>query len=189
VGIGQCYEAQMNPDSNADLEIRAAVRGDAEAIAAIFNQGVEDRIATFETRPATVEEAVGWVESDVVVVGGSRSSATTNTAAGSILGWAKAGLYSDQHDYYAGIREATLYVARDARRRGLGRALLDALATSAGEAGAHKLVGKIFTSNEPSIALVKRLGWREVGVHRRHGTLDGEWKDVLVVEKLLGGDA
>ena len=45
--------------------------------------------------------------------------------------------------------------------------------------------GKIFTSNEPSIALVKGLGWTEVGVHRRHGTLDGEWKDVLVVEKLL----
>ena len=50
-------------------------------------------------------------------------------------------------------------------------------------AGAHKLVGKIFTSNEPSIAMVDGLGWSEVGVHRRHGTLDGEWKDVLVVER------
>ena len=46
-------------------------------------------------------------------------------------------------------------------------------------------MGKIFTSNEPSIALVKGLGWTEVGMHRRHGTLDGEWKDVLVVERLL----
>jgi phosphinothricin acetyltransferase len=71
------------------------------------------------------------------------------------------------------------------RRLGVGRALLASLAEAASDAGAHKLVSKIFTSNEPSIALVKGLGWHEVGVHVRHGTLDGEWKDVLVVEKLL----
>jgi RimJ/RimL family protein N-acetyltransferase len=46
-------------------------------------------------------------------------------------------------------------------------------------------VGKIFTSNVPSIELIKRCGYREVGVHLRHGRLDGEWKDVLVVEQLL----
>ena len=67
----------------------------------------------------------------------------------------------------------------------MGRGLLDALAGAAAESGAHKLVGKIFTSNEPSIALVKGLGWSKVGVHRRHGTLDGEWQDVLVVERVL----
>jgi L-amino acid N-acyltransferase YncA len=84
------------------------------------------------------------------------------------------------------VREATLYVERAARRTGVGRRLLDALAEAAADAGAHKLVGKIFTSNGPSIAMVGILGWREVGVHERHGALDGEWKDVLVVEKLLG---
>jgi phosphinothricin acetyltransferase len=76
-------------------------------------------------------------------------------------------------------------VERGARLSGLGRQLLDALAGAASDGGAHKLVGKIFTTNAPSIALVAGLGWREVGVHERHGTLDGEWKDVLVVEKLL----
>jgi phosphinothricin acetyltransferase len=101
------------------------------------------------------------------------------------VGWAKASPYGDRHEYYDGVREATLYVERGARRSGVGRQLLDALADAAADAGAHKLVGKIFTSNEPSIAMVGRLGWREVGVHERHGTLDGEWKDVLVVEKLL----
>lgn len=104
---------------------------------------------------------------------------------GAVLAWAKAGPYTDEHHYYDGVREATLYVDREARRGGVGRALLDALAGAAAEAGAHKLVGKIFTSNEPSIELVKGLGWTEVGVHRCHGTLDGEWKDVLVVERLL----
>jgi L-amino acid N-acyltransferase YncA len=56
-------------------------------------------------------------------------------------------------------------------------------------AGYHKLVGKVFTANRASIELLWRCGWREVGVHRRHGRLDGEWRDVLVVERLLGDAA
>jgi L-amino acid N-acyltransferase YncA len=157
------------------VSIRSAEPGDAARLAEIFNQGVEDRVATFETRPATPQDVERWIADDVVIV----------AERGAVLGWAKAGSYGDQHHYYDGVREATLYVERGARRTGIGRQLLDALAGAAFEAGAHKLVGKIFTSNAPSIALVKGLGWREVGVHERHGALDGEWKDVLLVEKLL----
>jgi phosphinothricin acetyltransferase len=145
-------------------------------VAEIFNQGVEDRVATFETQPAEPGDAGRWIESDLVVVG---------ERDGALVGWAKASPYADDHPYYDGVREATLYVERGARRTGAGRLLLAALADAAAEEGAHKLVGKIFTSNEPSIAMVGGLGWREVGVHERHGVLDGEWKDVLVVEKLL----
>jgi L-amino acid N-acyltransferase YncA len=145
-------------------------------VAEIFNQGVEDRVATFETQPAEPGDAGRWIESDLVVVG---------ERDGALVGWAKASPYADDHPYYDGVREATLYVERGARRTGAGRLLLAALADAAAEDGAHKLVGKIFTSNEPSIAMVGGLGWREVGVHERHGVLDGEWKDVLVVEKLL----
>ena len=105
---------------------------------------------------------------------------------GRVVGWASVAPYDEAHEYYAGVGEATLYVDPKARRGGTGRALLIALAEEAERRGYHKLVGKIFTSNEPSIALVKSCGWREVGVHRRHGRLDGEWKDVLVVERLLG---
>jgi len=158
------------------LTIRAAVPGDAAALASIFNQGVEDRIATFETTRATEAEAGRWIDGQLVLVAELDRS---------IVGWAKAGPYSDAHSYYDGVREATLYVEREARRTGIGRVLLAALADAAADFGAHKLVGKIFISNEPSIALVRDLGWLEVGVHTRHGKLDGEWKDVLVVEKLL----
>jgi L-amino acid N-acyltransferase YncA len=104
---------------------------------------------------------------------------------GRVLGWAMVGPYADAHDYYTGVGEATLYVGRDSRRGGLGSALLEALAEAARSRGYHKLIGKIFTSNRASIELVGQLGWEEVGVHRRHGRLDGEWKDVLVVERLL----
>lgn len=160
-------------------QIRRGEPGDASRLAEIFNEGVEDRVATFETDLATPDDAARWIADDIVIV---------LERDGELAAWAKASPYADRHRYYDGVREATMYVARSARRQGLGRTLLDALAGAARESGAHKLVGKIFTSNEPSIALVKGLDWREVGVHRRHGTLDGEWKDVLVVEKLLTGE-
>jgi L-amino acid N-acyltransferase YncA len=104
---------------------------------------------------------------------------------GDVVAWARIGPYSDPHDYYAGVGEATLYVARGARGAGVGRELMLALDPVAEAAEFHKLVGKIFTTNAASIALVRACGWHDVGVHRRHGRLDGEWKDVLVVEKLL----
>jgi L-amino acid N-acyltransferase YncA len=166
----------VNRPRRGEVSIRRAEARDAARIAEIFNEGVEDRVATFETRRATADDARRWIAEDVVVVAERGDQ---------LVAWAKAGPYTDQHDYYAGVREATLYVARGARRSGIGHDLLAALADEAARDGAHKLIGKIFTSNEPSIALVRRLGWREVGTHLRHSTLDGEWKDVLVVEKLL----
>ena len=77
-------------------------------------------------------------------------------------------------------------MARDARRGGVAAALLTGLAEEAPKAGLHKFVAKIFTSNQASIELFRRAGYREVGIHRRHGRLEGEWKDVLVMERLLG---
>jgi phosphinothricin acetyltransferase len=107
-------------------------------------------------------------------------------ADGEVVAWAAVLPYADAAPYYAGVGEATMYVERGARRMGLGSRLLNELAAAAERSGFYKLTGKIFTSNGPSIELVTSLGYREVGVHRRHGRLDGEWKDVLVVELLLG---
>jgi L-amino acid N-acyltransferase YncA len=166
----------VNGLKRPSIAIRAAEPGDAARIAEIYNEGVQDRVATFETREATPDTAARWI-SEELVLAAERD--------GEVIAWAKAGPYSDRHPYYDGVREGTIFVARGSRRSGVGRRLLAAIADAASAAGAYKLVGKIFTSNEPSIALVKDLGWREVGVHERHGTLDGEWKDVLVVEKLL----
>jgi L-amino acid N-acyltransferase YncA len=104
---------------------------------------------------------------------------------GLVVAWAAALAYSDPAPYYIGIGEATMYVERSARRHGVGSRLLNELAAEASRRGLYKLVGKIFTTNIPSIELVKRCGYREVGVHRRHGRLDGVWKDVLVVELSL----
>ncbi len=161
--------------------MRPARSGDAERIALIYDQGIEERVATFQTeaqRPAEVAARIERGEPWLVAQDEGR-----------VVGWASVGPYDDAHAYYAGVGEATLYVERSARRSGAGRTLLNALGQEAKRRGYHKLVGKIFTSNRPSIALVRSCGWREVGVHRRHGRLDGVWKDVLVVELLLGDAA
>jgi phosphinothricin acetyltransferase len=151
------------------------------AIARIYAEGIADRVATFQTRAPGAEEIAAQIAGGALMV-----VAETGDR---VVGWASVGPYDDPHDYYAGVGEATLYVGRAARHEGVGRVLLSALADEAERRGYYKLVGKIFTSNEPSIALVRSCGWREVGVHRRHGRLDGEWKHVLVVERLLGHKA
>jgi phosphinothricin acetyltransferase len=160
-----------------DLVIRAARADDAEQVARIHNQGIAERVATFETERRSAPKVAEEIERGRLVLVAERE--------GQVVGWAGVSPYDDAHEYYSGVAEATLYVERGARGAGAGRALLGAFAREAERRGYHKLIGKIFSSNYPSIALVRSCGWREVGVHHRHGRLDGEWRDVLVVELLL----
>jgi phosphinothricin acetyltransferase len=106
-------------------------------------------------------------------------------AGGRVVGFAKVGNYSER-EVYAGIGEHAVYVASEARRLGVGHALLEALAAAAEQAGLYKLTSRIFTTNVASIALHEASGFTIVGVQRRHGRLDGEWKDCVLVERLLG---
>ena len=154
---------------------------DAEAIARIYNQGIAERVATFQTQTQTPDELAAHIEGGAIVLVAEQGGKT--------VAWATVSAYDDAHDYYAGVGEATLYVERCSRRAGVGARLIEELAAEAERRGYYKVIGKIFTSNRPSIALVRSCGWREVGVHRRHGRLDGEWKDVVVVERLLGDAA
>jgi phosphinothricin acetyltransferase len=159
--------------------IRPATTADASAIAHIFNEGIAERVATFETRNQTGEDIRRRIEGGAAML--------VAEADGDVAGFARISPYDDAHRYYAGIGEATLYVDRAHRRGGVGAALMRALAAEGERRGLYKLVGKIFASNAPSIALVERCGWRRVGLHQRHGRLDGQWKDVVVVEILLAG--
>jgi L-amino acid N-acyltransferase YncA len=158
--------------------IRPARPADAEAIAAIYNQGIEDRQATFQTR----HHDPGELELKTEQRGGQLIVAERG---GEVVGWASWTGYDDPADYYAGIAEATVYVAREARGQGIGAELLAGLVAEAPRFGVHKLIAKIFSSNEASVALFGRGGFREVGTHLRHGRLDGEWKDVVIMERSL----
>jgi L-amino acid N-acyltransferase YncA len=96
--------------------------------------------------------------------------------------------YSDRC-VYDGVGEHGVYVAGAARGRGVGRTLLRELCASAERAGLYKLTARIFTTNAASRAVHVAAGFEEVGVQRRHGRLDGQWRDCVLVERLLGDAA
>ena len=162
----------------APVTIRAARPTDAPAIVAIYNDGMAGRQATFETRPRTPAEIADWFERDLPFL-------VAEDRAGRVVGFARVTPYSDR-PFYAGVGEHTVYVDAAARGQGLGRRLLEALAVEAGRRGLYKLTSRVFMTNAASRAAHRAAGFVEVGVQRRHGRLDGEWKDVMVVERLLG---
>ena len=158
------------------MHARSATPGDAAAIAAIYNQGIEDRVATFETRPRRAEDVRSWFEGGhpVVVV----------EEGGEVVAFAATFSYRPR-DCYAGIAETSVYVARAARGRGAGHLALATLIQAATRAGFWKLVSRIFPENHASLALVRSLGFREVGIYQRHAQLDRVWRDVVIVERLI----
>jgi L-amino acid N-acyltransferase YncA len=159
--------------------VRKARPEDCEAIARIYNDAIAERRSTFETGERSVADIQKWLGS-----GGYPVLVAIDDSA--VAGWARISAYSERA-CYAGIGEASVYVRAPQRGRGIGGALASALMREAARAGYHKLVGKLFLDNCASRRLVARHGFREVGVHRRHGRIDGEWRDVLLVELLLGG--
>jgi phosphinothricin acetyltransferase len=168
------------PRVTATLTTRPAGPADVERIAAVYNQGIEDRVATFETRPRTREEVAGWLDGGLPLLVGERD--------GRVAGFARLSPYSDRC-VYEGVAEHGVYVDRDFRGAGIGRELLVALCAAAEANGLYKLTSRIFADNQASLAAHRAAGFEVVGVQRRHGRLDGEWKDCVLVERLLGDAA
>jgi phosphinothricin acetyltransferase len=160
------------------VQLRSAEPRDVVAVTAIYNEGIAGREATFETRPREPAEVAPWLDDDLPYL-------VADAGDGALLGFARVAPYSDRCAY-EGIGEHAVYVAASARGAGVGRVLLDALAREAEQRGLHKLTSRIFTTNTASRALHRAAGFEEVGVQRRHGRLDGEWKDCVLVERLLG---
>jgi phosphinothricin acetyltransferase len=172
--------------------LRPAARADAPALARIYNEGIAGREATFETRPREPGEVVAWIEEGLpfLVAEASDGKARGDEPAGrgsrgAVLGFARVSAYSDRC-VYDGVGEHGVYVAGAAQGRGVGRALLLGLCDAAERAGYYKLTSRVFASNAASRAVHRAVGFEEVGIQRRHGRLDGEWRDCVLVERLLG---
>ncbi len=158
------------------MNARAATPSDATAISRIYNQGIEDRVATFEIRPRTPEEVVAWFDAThpiIVVEEGEEIVAFASTSTYRL------------RECYAGVAEFSVYVERSTRGRGAGRAALTALIAAARTAGLHKLVSRVFPENIASLRLLSSHGFRQVGVYERHAQLDGAWRNVAIVELIL----
>jgi L-amino acid N-acyltransferase YncA len=163
----------------ATIDVRPAQPDDAEAVAAIYNHGIAERQATFETRLRRPNEILGWLEE------GRPFIVATDGDTHVILGFARVSAYSTRRAY-AGVGEHAVYVAPEARGRGVGVKLLDALADASEAAGYYKLTSRVFTTNQASLRLHRAAGFTEVGIQRHHGRLENEWKDTVLVERLLG---
>jgi L-amino acid N-acyltransferase YncA len=161
------------------MQVRGATVADAQAIAEIYNQGIEDRVATYETESRSAEDRQAWLQT----IGG-RYPAVVAEIDGEVVGWASAGSYR-QRECYRGIGEFSMYVHRAWRGRGVGDLLLSSLIGEAERLGLWKLLSRIFLFNEASRALCRKHGFREVGIYEKHAKLDGRWLDVVIVERLI----
>ena len=142
----------------------------------IYNEGIADRVGTFETRPRSHDDVRAWFDGvhPIVVVEGD----------GQVVAFASTSTYRTR-ECYAGIAEFSVYVARHERGRGAGRVAMKALIAAAAQAGFWKLLSRIFVENTASRTLMARVGFREVGIYEKHGKLDGVWRDAVIVERII----
>lgn len=159
------------------IQSRPAEPRDAMVIAAIYNVGIQRRTATFETRLRTGDDILMWLDDPLHPVLVAEDD-------GQIVGWASASTYRSRA-CYEGIAEISIYIDDDRQGQGIGKQLMRAFVDACEEAGLWKLVSRIFVENAASRALCQRCGFREVGIYEKHGKLDGVWRDVVIVERLL----
>jgi L-amino acid N-acyltransferase YncA len=163
------------------LRVRAAAIADAAAICRIYNEGIQDRVATLETEERTSEEREEWLQAR-----GPRHPVLVAEADGGVVGWASLNVFNPRRAYEH-VADLSIYVQREWRGQGVGRRLLEALVARAGELGYHKIVLAAFPWNEAGMRAYARAGFREVGIYREQGRLDGRWVDTIVMEKILEG--
>ena len=156
---------------------RTATPDDAEAITRIYNQGIRDRIGTFETRERTADDVRHWFDRRHPIV-------VVQSETGEVVAFASTSAYRAR-ECYAGIADFSVYVARALRGQGAGRVAMEALVAAARDAGLWKLVSRVFVENSASRRLLGAMGFREVGVYEKHARLDGRWRDAVIVERLI----
>jgi phosphinothricin acetyltransferase len=146
----------------------------AAAVLAIYQAGIDEGNATFETR------APGWPAFTAARLPRHRFVATE---AGQVAGWVAAALATSGRQVHAGVVEHSVYVRPGARGQGIGRRLLDALIASTEAAGIWTIQSGVFPENTASMVLHRAAGFRMVGIRERIGQQNGRWRDVVLIER------
>jgi phosphinothricin acetyltransferase len=162
-----------------DARVRSATAADAQAICRIYNQGIEDRLATLETELRTPDERRQWLAGR-----SPRHPVIVAEHDGVVTGWGSLNVFNARPAYQH-VADFSVYVERAWRGKGVGRTLLARLVELGRELGYHKLVLSAFPVNTAGVALYERLGFRTVGIYKEQGLLDGKWVDTIIMEKLL----
>ncbi|MBI4271885.1 MAG: N-acetyltransferase [Candidatus Rokubacteria bacterium] len=176
--------------------VRPATPADAEAICRIYNQGIEDRVATLETELRTPDERRQWLTNRSprypVIVAVAEPASTSvrppseqaSLTVPATVAWGSLNVFNAR-EAYRFVADFSVYVERAWRGKGVGRALLARLIELGREHGFHKLALSAFPTNAGGVALYERMGFRTVGIYREQGQLDGRWVDTIIMEKLL----
>ena len=159
--------------------IRRAASVDADAICAIHNEGISDRVATLDTTLRTGSATREWLAER-----GERHPVLVAERDGRVVGWGSLNRFNARAAY-DDVADFSVYVERGWRGKGIGRELLEALVAEASAIGFHKMVLAALAHNAAGLALYTRAGFTHVGVYREQGQLDGRWVDVVIMEKLL----
>ena len=161
------------------VTIRDANGADVDAICAIHNQGIADRIATLDTTLRAPDDTRAWLGER-----GPRHPVLVADRDGAVVGWASLNRFNSR-PAYDWVADCSVYVERAWRGKGVGRQLLDRLVALARANGYHKMVLAAMAFNTAGLALYTRAGFTRVGVYHEQGQLDGRWVDVVIMEKLL----
>ena len=159
--------------------IRSSEESDINSILEIYNQGIEDRIATLETELKDYSYMKKWFDSH-----NGRYKVIIAEYEGHIVGWASLNQYNNRCAY-DGVADLSVYISRNYRGKGIGKKLLVGMDALAKENGFHKIVLFTFPFNQLGQGLYNKMGYREVGIFKNQGMIDGEFVDVMVMEKLL----
>jgi L-amino acid N-acyltransferase YncA len=162
-----------------EVRLRDATQADVPRICAIHNQGIEDRVATLDVDPHTLDEQLEWFRRH-----GPRHPVVVAEAAGGVIGWASLNQFSARQAYRY-VADLSVYVDRDWRGKRIGTLLLRTIEARARGCGYHKIVLSAFPFNQAGMRLYEKFGFRTVGVYREQGLIDGRWVDTIIMEKLL----
>ncbi|MCH1642755.1 arsinothricin resistance N-acetyltransferase ArsN1 [Paenibacillus timonensis] len=165
--------------SSGIITTRKALIEDIEQILDIYNQGIEDRIATLEVETKSLSYMENWFREHQ-----GRHTVLVAEKDGKVVGWSSLNRYS-QRCAYDGVADLSIYVDREYRGQGIGSSLLPALESEAKANDFYKIVIFTFPFNESGQGLYRKVGYREVGVFEKQGLLDDKFIDVMIMEKLL----
>jgi len=178
--VAQALSAVWNASIAERTSVRRARREDIPAIATIVNEAIAAR-AAFDAHPKPVADLERWFaehdERYVVLVSVDED--------GHVVGCASLNRYQQPHDIYGGVADVTCYLASGAQHRGLGSKLVTELEAHARRNDFHKLNARTFPANRGSRQLLRKFGFRVVGVYKRDAVVDGDYVDVMILEKLL----
>jgi L-amino acid N-acyltransferase YncA len=162
-----------------EIRLRDATPADVPSICMIHNQGIEDRVATLDVDPHTLDEQMAWFQRR-----GPRHPVVVAEAAGDIIGWASLNQFSARPAYRF-VADLSVYIERQWRGKGVGTRLLREIEARAHTLEYHKIVLAAFPFNQAGMRLYERFGFRRVGIYHEQGLIDGRWVDTIVMEKVL----